>query len=296
VQPKGYNATLMTDQALEFIDRHHRERPDAPFLLMVSWIPPPSDFLDPPEAKKALYREGSLPPRENVDLDARNKKGARGLIWDQNNWRYYQGYHAHISAIDDELGRLMAQLDALGIADDTILVYSADHGSMMGSHGLGSKRQPYEESIRVPFSVQWPGVIPAGLASDALFGTVDVMPTLCGLAGVPVPGTCVGRDFSPVLLGGAGPDPEAQFIMHISKKNASGGDSHPAPIFRGVRTGRYTYAVYHGERWCLFDNEQDPYQLDNRIDDPALAGVRDRLERMLRQFLREAEDPFTMPT
>ena len=295
VQPKGYNATLMTDQAIEYIDDHQRQRPDTPFFLMLSWNPPHSDFLDPPEAKKALYPEGSLPWRENVDLDARKEKGARGRIWDQNSWPYYQGYHAHISAIDDELGRLMARLQALGIAEDTILVYSADHGSMMGSHGLGSKRQPYEESIRVPFSIRWPGVIPAGLASDALLGSIDLMPTLCGLAGVPAPATCAGRDFSPVVLGGKGPDPEAQFIMHISKKNASGGDTHPAPIFRGVRTRRHTYAVYPDERWCLFDNEQDPCQLDNRIADPAMAEVRERLEGMLRRFLREAEDPLPVP-
>lgn len=291
VQPKGYNATLMTGQALRYIEEHRGN----PFFLMLSWNPPHSNFLDPPPEKLALYPEGSLPRRENVPADARSGEKGDKRIWGQNSWPYYRGYHAHISANDDELGRIMAKLDELGLAEDTILVYSSDHGTMMGSHGLGSKRQPYEESIRVPFCIRWPGVIPAGVASHALFGTIDIMPTLCSLCGLSIPVTCMGRDFSPTLRGGQGPDPEMQFIMHISKKNASHGDKHPAPIFRGVRTRRYTYAHYPDRPWCLFDNEEDPYQLNNLIDDSSKAALRKELDKRLREFLREAEDPFVLP-
>jgi len=291
IQPKGYNATLMTDQALEYIEAHR----DAPFFLMLSWNPPHSKFTDPPPEKKALYPEGSLGWRTNVAPKTRSGKEVDGAIWNRNSWPHYQGYHAHISAIDDELGRIMAKLDELGLADDTILVYSSDHGSMMGSHGLGSKRQPYEESIRVPFLIRWPSVIPTQTTSSVLFGSIDIMPTLCGLAGLPVPATCMGQDFSCILRGKKGPDPEAQFLMHISKKNASQGEKHPAPIFRGLRTRRYTYALYPERPWCLFDNRQDPYQHLNLINDPSTAGLREDLNETLRAFLREANDPFTLP-
>jgi arylsulfatase A-like enzyme len=290
VQPKGYNATLMTDQALAFIE----ERRERPFFLMVSWNPPHSNFLDAPGDKKALYPEGSLPWRKNVPA-ATTTSSAEPAIWDQNSWPYYQGYHAHISAIDGELRRILARLDALGLGDDTILVYSSDHGSMMGSHGIGGKRQPFEESIRVPFLVRWPGIVPHGKSVDALFGAIDIMPTLCGLAGIPIPSTCVGHDFSPSLRGKKGPEPEAQLLMHISKKNASGGETHPAPLFRGLRTRRHTFVVRPDGPWCLFDNKEDPYQMKNLMDDPSTRALRDRLTAMLRQRLDEAHDPFTLP-
>ena len=292
VRPKGYNATLMTDQALTYIDE--RADDERPFFMMISWNPPHSDFLDPPPDKRDLYPDGSLAWRDNVPAQTRRKQ-AGTKIWGKNSWPYSRGYHAHISAIDDELGRVMAKLDALGLTGNTILVYSSDHGTMMGSHQLGGKRQPFEESILVPFCIRWPGVIPAGQTSDALLGTIDVMPTLCELAGIGAPATCAGQDFSPILRGAPGPNPQSQLLMHISKKNASGGDNHPAPIFRGLRTRRHTYAVYGDRPWCLFDNESDPYQQTNLIDDPANAGLRKELRERLGASLRKAEDPFELP-
>ena len=294
VKPKGYNATLMTDQAIDYIQKHAGG--ERPFFLMLSWNPPHSCFTDPPDEKKALYPENSLPYRPNVPTAQTVDGPGASRIWKQNSWPHYQGYHAHISAIDDELGRLTAKLDELGIAEDTIIVYSSDHGSMFGSHGVGSKRQPFEESIRVPFIIRWPGVIPAGQTPGPLFGSIDIMPTMCALAGIPVPDTCMGLDFSATLRGKpGGPDPESQFIMHISKKNASHGENHPAPIFRGVRTKRYTYAVYPDRPWCLFDNAKDPYQLNNLIDDPAHAKLRAKNAETLREWLRRAQDPFQLP-
>jgi len=283
VRVKGYNATGMTDQALGFM-RAHR---DEPFFLMLSWIPPHADFLTAPEAKKALYPEGSLPRRPNAPEAT---GGGDDAIWNQNGSAHYRGYHAHISAIDDELGRLVAELEAFGIADNTILVYTSDHGSMQGSHGVGSKRQPYEESIRVPFLVRAPGRVPAGRRDDALFGAIDVFPTLCGLAGVPVPASAQGQDFSGRLLGEGGPDPESQFIMHISKDHATGGQKHPAPLFRGVRTRTHTYAVFPEGGGLLFDNVSDPYQQHNLFDAPEARDARARCDALLRDWLRKAEE------
>lgn len=288
VKTKDYNATLMTDQALEFIDKHRRE----PFLLVLSLNPPHSKFTDAPKDKQALYPEGSLPYRRNVRPPKPRGKGGRR----RDPWAVYKGYHAHVTAIDAELGRLLAKLNELKLADDTIVVYTSDHGSMLDSQGVGGKRQPFEESIRVPFIVRYPGVVPAGKRPDALFGAIDIMPSLCALAGLPVPETCVGLDLSPALRGERGPQPKSQFLMHISKTNASGGERHPAPIFRGVTTGRYTYAVYPDRPWCLFDNEGDPCQMKNLIDDPSKAGLRKQLRAELASWLTKANDPFKIPT
>jgi len=293
VKSKAYNATVMTDQALAFIEGHKAE----PFFLMVSWNPPHSNFIDAPDDKKALYPQDSLPYRPNVGggkwkgkmTEERKQRRAK------RQWATYQGYHAHVTAIDQELGRVLAKLDTLGLADNTIVVYASDHGSMLGSHGVGGKRQPYEESIKTPFIVRWPKGVPAGRTCDALFGAIDIMPSVCALAGLPAPESCSGQDFSSTMRGQQGPEPESQFIMHICKKHASGGEKHPAPLFRGVTTGRYTYALYPDRPWCLFDNEADPYQQHNLIADPAHAPLRDRLRATLAAWLKKAEDPFRMP-
>ena len=290
VDTSGYNATLMTDQALSFI-RQHRQNP---FMLMLSWNPPHSNFTDAPDEHKSRYPEGALPYRANVPKPGGRHEQAR-LRRAKRQWRTYQGYHAHVSAIDLELGRLMRALDELDLSRNTILVYSSDHGSLLGSHGVGGKRQPYEESIRTPFMARWPAGMPAGRRVDSLLGTIDTMPSLCALAGVPVPKTCVGQDFSPWMRGVTGPQPASQFIMHISKKHASGGEKHPAPLFRGVTTGRYTYAVYPDRPWCLFDNHRDPCQMKNLIDDPGMAAVRADMAKMLREWIGKAEDPFQVP-
>jgi arylsulfatase A-like enzyme len=286
VRPKGYNATLMTDQALEFMNASW----DTPFLLVLSLNPPHADFTGAPPEKRALYPEGSLPYRPNV----RDNVDTQVDIARHNRYPHYEGYHAHISAVDDELGRILAAVAASPKARETIVIYTSDHGSMFGSHGVGSKRQPFEESIRTPFLLHAPGMVKPG-ATDALFGAVDVMPTLCGLAGIPAPPSCSGRDYSGHVFGKGGPEPDAQLIMHIAKDNASGGQKHPAPIFRGVRAARHTYFVLEDGSRYLFDNIADPYQLENRADDPACAGIRDRLHARLIELLREAEDPIVLP-
>jgi arylsulfatase A-like enzyme len=288
VKYDGYNAVGMTDQALSFIEAHKAD----PFFLMLSWNPPHANFTDAPEEQKALYPEGSLPHRPNVAERAAGGGKGGGL---GSTPAAYQGYHAHITAIDRELGRLIKKLDDLGLARDTILVYSSDHGSMQGSHGLGGKREPYEESVRIPLLVRRPGGVPEGRTSDALVSSIDFMPTLCGLAGLEPPKTCVGLDFSPTLRGDKGPAPQSQFIMHIAKDNASGGLNHPAPLFRGVRTARHTYAVMADRSWLLFDNQADPYQMKNLIDAPETADVRRDLRPMLAEWLKKAQDPFVLP-
>ena len=276
IQPKGYNATLMTDTALRFVDANRGR----PWMLMLSWNPPHGAFGDAPPEQMRRYDPAALRFRPNVPAP-----GARLR-------RDLQGYYAHISAVDAELGRLMARLDETGQADNTILVYTSDHGDMMGSHGNSGKRLPYEESCRVPLVVRHPGAAPAGRSADTLISAIDLYPTLCGLAGLPIPAHCAGADLSAAARGSGALSPESVFLMHIAKEHASGGVNHPAPLFRGVRTARHTYAVANDGRWLLFDNREDPYQTRNLIDDPARATLTGELDGLVRDWLRKARDPF----
>lgn len=286
VTPQGYNATLMTDQALAFMGAQGEQ----PYFLMLSLNPPHSNFTDAPPEKLALYPEGSLPFRPNYRLP----KAEEGSVFAKNGSPHYEGYHAHISAVDDELARLLAAVARAGAAENTIIVYTSDHGSMHGSHAVGSKRQPYEESVRIPMIIYGAGHVPRGVQHDALIGAIDMVPTLCGLAGIPAPEGCAGKDYSGVVLDGEiPPERDAQFIMHIAKDNASKGNAHPAPIFRGVRTARYTYAEGPEGPMCLFDNQADPYQMKNLVGEADYATERASLQRQLAVWLKRADDPFT---
>jgi len=286
---KTYNATKMTDQAVEFIESCAGG--EAPFFLMVSWNPPHYIFIDAPADKKALYPSADkLPWRRNAMERTKAKR-----------WPDYQGYHAHVTAIDQEAGRILAKLAQLGIDDSTIVLYSSDHGSMMNSHGKGDKRHPEDESCRVPFLVTGPGV-PAGEIRRELFGAIDIFPTLCGLAGIDIPSFCDGMDFSPNILGKpGGPDPESQLLMNVANLSLRRYyetvsreviRAHHTPLFRGVRGKRYTYTVDSRGEWRLWDNEKDPYQMTNLVKDPAHAQVRARMREQLDAWLSKAEDPF----
>lgn len=279
----GYNATGMTDQALEFLEEHRGD----PFLLIVSWNPPHPRLRDAPKEKRALYRHGDLSYRDNV-----------GELWrSQAQFRDYGGYHAHVSAVDDELARVVAKLEELELSRRTIVVYTSDHGTMLGSHGYGvHKRLFYDEAIRVPFLLRWPERVPGGpdaAARDVLLGMPDVFPTLCGLAGVDVPESVEGEDRSALFLGQDAPAPTSALLVHVDYEE-EGAKGKRTPRFRGLRTHRHTLAVgADGTRW-LFDNEADPMQRSNLADDDGFREVRASLEDELAAWLRKTSDPFPL--
>ncbi len=283
---KGYNAIGMTDQALEFLGQHAKD--DQPFLLMLSLNPPHYRWDDAPEEYVKLYPQEKLPFRPNV-TDPKFKAGL--------NLRNYQHYNAHITAVDHEIGRLMDSLKQLGLDDNTIVIYTADHGSSFGSNGESNKSNPYDEATRVPFLVRWPGHVPAGRIADNL-GTIDLYTTLCGFAGITPPANCGGQDFSPVMLGKPGPDPSSQLMMvnnfqrnYFRTQLDPGGENNVYP-YRGVRSKQYTFVVWAQGDWLLFDNQKDPSQMHNLVNDPAYAEVKAGLRKELAAWLAKAEDPF----
>ena len=281
--PPGYNATLMTDDAIGFIERNK----DSPWMLVLSLNPPHPPFHDAPPDLLRNYPAGDLRLRPNTVESVTRGVGGRGRSVRED----LAGYNAHVEGIDIEIARLVECLDRNGLAEDTIIVYTSDHGEMLGAQNRTGKRLPHDESSRVPFIARVPRA-PAGLQTDALLGAIDIYPTLCGMAGIPVPATCVGRDLSGAVRGEPLEGPEHQFLMHISKSHASGGVNHTSPLFRGIRTRRYTYACGEIGRWCLYDNQEDPYQMRNLADDPSRAALMSDLDGEVLQYLREATDRY----
>jgi arylsulfatase A-like enzyme len=203
-----------------------------------------------------------------------------------------RGYYAHIAALDDAWAMLEAAIEAAGIADDTIVVFTADHGDMMQSQGLPTKLFPWDESVRVPFLIRWGGRLSGTGATNPIpVDAPDVMPTLLGLCGLTIPDTVEGRDWSPVLLGGeqATGDEDALLIMaaEFARLNQAG-----MKAYRGLRNRNHTYVRNRDGPWLLFDNRADPYQMRNLVNRPEHAERRARLDRRLQERLDAMGDTF----
>ena len=276
---QGYDAIAQTEDAVNYIRRADRTKP---YVLFLSWGPPHDPYDTAPEAYKKLYADRSgIKLRENVsEQDAFRAR------------RMLSGYYAHIAALDDCMGRIMDALDATGQKENTILVFTSDHGDMLMSHGKVNKQQPFDESILVPFIMRYPKRF--GTESRRLeipMGTPDIMPTLLSLSGVRIPKTVEGKDRSDYLLTGKTPRDTSALIMCVVPFHqwnyARGGYE-----YRGLRTPRYTYVRTLQGPAMLFDNVADPYQQKNLIADDRYRDLAGKLDKELQQRLRKMNDRF----
>ncbi|MFQ5770859.1 MAG: sulfatase [bacterium] len=275
---EGYDAIAQTRETQRYIREHADGKPFAVFL---SWGPPHSPYHTAPEKYRKLFNEAEIRLRPNVPK-AHRAKARKALA----------GYYAHIAALDDCIGEIVRTLNELGLENDTILVFTSDHGDMLFSQGQQKKQRPWEESIRVPMLLCYPAAVGReGKTIDMPINTPDIMPTLLGLSGIEIPDTVEGKDFSNVLRGTEKPKDDAALIACPSPfgqwKRTHGGRE-----YRGIRTRRYTYVRDLKGPWLLYDNEQDPYQLDNLCNKPQHAELQKRMERILSQKLKETNDQF----
>ena len=179
--------------------------------------------------------------------------------------RYMRDYLATIQSVDDNVGRLLARLDTSGLARNTIVVYTSDQGFFLGDHGLFDKRFMYEESLRMPFLVRWPGVIPPGTRSDAIALNVDFAPTFLEAAGVAVPSDMQGRSLVAILRGRAPADWRTS--MYYRYYHDPG--DHNTRAHYGVRTRTHKLIYFwKKDQWELFDLVHDPSELHNLYGEP----------------------------
>jgi arylsulfatase A-like enzyme len=270
IRGKKFEPELLTDMALDFF-RANRERP---FFLVVS-MGPPHDPYGAPEAYMKLYDAQKLTMRPNW------KPGVA-----QTGREQIAAYYAAITAVDEQVGRMTQALKDLELEQNTIILFTSDHGDMLGSQGVRLKRKPWEESIRVPGVLRYPARVKAGRHSDVLLSHVDFAPTLLALCGVKVPADMQGTDLSGVVLGQTDRGPDSAFFQIFVP---FAGDGTPNP-WRGVRTQRHMYARTEKEPWVLYDLEKDPDELKNLAGDPASEGVRKELEARLEKWMRDTGD------
>ncbi|MGG1513987.1 sulfatase-like hydrolase/transferase [Paenibacillus oryzisoli] len=284
-----FSTELFTNAAVSFIESYSEEEP---FFLYVAYTAP-HDPRTAPEPYASIYDRASLPlppnfapehPFDNGELTIRDEKLAgwpraadeiRGHIGD---------YYAMISHLDANIGRIVEVLKAKGIYDDTLIVYTADHGLAVGQHGLMGKQNLYEHSVRIPLIFHGPGV-PKGKQEEALASNIDIFPTVAGLCGVDLPEETEGLSLCPVMTG------ESDRIRGIV-------GSAYRDVQRMVTDGRWKLIRYYRssvtnagtERIQLFDLLNDPWETHDLSADPAHAGDIERLASELAAWMQATGD------
>ena len=276
---EGYDAIAQTRDAQQYLRDHAQSQ--KPFVLFLAWGPPHDPYFTAPEKYRAMYDPKTLTLRPNVPAGER-----------ANAQKVAAGYYAHCTALDDCFGELRRTLQEAGLAENTLLVFSADHGDMLGSRGAYKKQQPYDESIRVPLLLHWPkGLGVKARQLDAPINSEDLMPTLLGLCGVPIPKSVEGLDYSGYIRGKKNPGDGATVILcpvvFGEWVRRVGGKE-----FRGVRTTRYTYVRDLNGPWLLYDNQTDPCQTNNLANQPKYSKLQAKLEATLARKLKERHDDF----
>jgi len=279
-----FSSELFADAAIRFLQQRPKDRP---FFAYVSFTAP-HDPRTPPGRFATMYDPDKLPlpanfmpqhPFDNGELWVRDEKLAPHPRTPQVVRRHLADYYGMISHLDEQIGRILQALERSGAADDTVIIFSADNGLAIGSHGLFGKQNLYEHSQRMPLIFAGPG-IPRG-SSEALVYLLDLFPTACELAGLEVPEGVEGKSLVPVMRGEQ--EKVRGFVVGAYKSYQ-----------RSIRDQRWKLIEYHvrGKRTTqLFDLKNDPYELHNLADDPEAQAQRKRLEALLKQKLAELEDP-----
>jgi arylsulfatase A-like enzyme len=208
--------------------------------------------------------------------------------WDEAQWRRYRyAYYRMIEDVDRQVGKLLEALRRAGREEDTLIVFTSDHGEGLGSHRWTGKMMFYEEEAAVPLVVSWKGVTPAGRVDhEHLVSTLDVLPTICDYAGVQPPANMRGQSLRPVIE-----KPEQPGHPFVVSEIATGGANAPGRSFM-VRTARYKYMVFPGPGGgeMFFDLQNDPGEMKNLAGEALVAEELDRHRQLLAGWKRTTEE------
>lgn len=275
----GYDTFAQTDAAIEYING--RGTGKTPFSLVLSYGTPHAPYQTAPEEYQKRFDPDSIQLRENVPANMAQE------VKDD-----LAGYYAHIAALDDMVGKLISNLKESGRLDNTIIVFTSDHGDLLGSHGAYKKQQPYDESIRVPMLWHIPERLDiAPSEKEAVLNSEDILPTLLALCDIDIPETVEGIDYKGYLEGTETIDRPA-LITCVQPFGQWNRVQHNGREYRGLRTQRYTYAKDLNGPWLLFDNKKDPYQMENLVDNAQYSDLRSELDGLLTERLQENGDEF----
>ena len=287
----GWVDDVATDYALDFI----RSNKDQPFAVALGYksghVP-----CTPPERFADLYTGEHMGPAINhtdlpiylgrVHMAKPEHLKPHGNVLVEDEMEYFRT----LTAIDENVGRLMTTLDELGLSRNTMIIFSSDNGYHFGEHGIGDKRSAYEVSMRIPMIIRYPGLQISGTVPEANVLNIDVAPTIMDFAGVEIPELVQGSSLKP-LLDGKKQKIRDGFLYEyffsytdITDYEIQTGNPPITPTIVALRTDKAKLITYPGRDWLeLFDLEKDPYERDNLAEDPDHAALLARMQAALEQ-------------
>lgn len=244
---------------------------------------PPRDL----NAEQRVVWDAAYNPK-NEEFRKANLTGMDLVRWKYQ--RYMKDYLRCVASVDDNLGRVLEYLDQSGLAKNTIVIYSSDQGFYLGEHGWFDKRWIYEESLRTPFIVRWPGVVKAGTLNRDIVSNLDFAETFLELAGVSVPSDMQGRSLVPLLGGRTPADWRKSFYYHYYEYPAV----HSVRRHYGVVTRDFKLIHFYEpdlNEWEMYDRKKDPMELKSVYADPKYAAKKEQLEQELKRLRTEFKLP-----
>lgn len=280
---EGYSPNAVVDDATTYLAAHAND--EAPFFLMVSIAGPHFPHHTAPEEIKALYPAESLQLAPNVPPEKHDIVRSE-LV----------GYYAHCTAIDEAVGRLLKTSEDLNLKGRTVIVFTSDHGEIMGAHGLREtqKQVPFIESAGVPLIISYPDKnrISAGSLRIPVT-TPDLSATLLDLCGLTVPESFEGESFVKYIQGAPdNPDNPDKGSLYMSVVPFGGVRKAFNKEYRALKTAQYTYVLGIDGPWLFFDDLADPYQMNNLLEDPDHEPIQQKLDQQLRAELQRIGDDF----
>jgi len=288
MEPELHQTKFCADKAIEFIEAND----DRPWLMSVNIFDPHAPF-DPPPAYRDRYESEAMPDPLFRESDLEAQKKLRGVDFQNKGARpesfqakeKIAAYYAMIEQIDDHVGRMLDALERTGQRENTLVIFTSDHGEMLGDHGLLLKGcRFYEGLVHVPLIVSWPGAVGEGVRKNALVELTDIAPTLLDYAGLDKGPKMVGRSLRNLLEGDA--DSHRKHVrceyyraLSLLAPGRGGWEGSYATM---VRTDRHKLVVYHGhETGELFDLQEDPGEFENLWDCPEHAATRFDLMKVM---------------
>ena len=314
-----YEPDCQTDQFMEFIDGASKQ--DKPFFGFLSYGPPHFP-MDMPDHLRRIYKPEEVPlppgvpdpdlqarvqehrnevlcggdPRSGHTSHAAHETKSKGEIETEAEIReFIAEYYGMIHNIDWNVGRILNKLDALGIADDTMVVFFSDHGDMCGQHGsfCGIKNQAYRAAMHVPLIVRYPARFRPRRSEAMIDVGVDMMATLLDLAGLEMPEGRDSQSYLPVLDGATDDHREEIWYQVFTQTGGNPGEFAPFGE-RGIRTRDWLYMRRKDHRALLFDERADPYEQNNLVGDPKHAETMDAFDARLIEHMAATGDDWDM--
>jgi arylsulfatase A-like enzyme len=270
----GHDTDGLTDIACERL-KSHSEKSD-PFCMFVSYQAP-HPICDPPQEYLDMYPQDKLELRPTVDPESHNQLTdftmPRPIDYSVKDWT--QRYFGEITHLDAAIGRLLSELEALNLMEDTVVVITADHGEMNGSHGLFAKSVPYEEASWIPLIIKLPGQS-EGRKTDELFSSVDFLPTVLGLCGLPAHSPAEGVDYSPLLQSKSDAPVRKHLIMQLNDWACIREDDVKLTLDREGNEVRELYRI-----------DDDPFEQKNLIGEDSERPTIQTLQSAYQEWLKD---------